>query len=158
MTIVKNHISQGSLPATVSVLLFFCNIRIIHSHFPLFVSSDLFLSLYCIMYRKYMVAVSILAFLHNILIVSIQDIVFYFQFYLYIVFICKYILFYCSTIQTRCIFISQDTISYEKQKSPAVINCRTFLLSSSVVVKEYCKRLSYDLQHRSMCLSLSLLH
>ena len=44
--------------------------------------------------------------------------VLFFQFYLYIVFICKYILFYCSTIQTRCIFISQDTISYEKQKKP----------------------------------------
>ena len=30
--------------------------------------------------------------------------------------------------------------------------------SHTVVVKEYCKKLSYDLQHRSMCLSLSLLH
>ena len=119
MTIVKKpHIPRIAPCHGLGLVVFFCNIRIIHSDFPLFVSSGLFLSLYCIMYRKYMVAVSILAFLHNILIVSIQDIVFHSPFKSIYCFICKYILLHCSTIQTRGIFISQDTLSYKKQKKP----------------------------------------
>ena len=79
--------------------------------------------------------------------------------YIYILFLSANTFCFIAVRSRPDVFLFHRTqFPIKSKKSPAVINCRTFLLSFSVVVKEYCKRLSYDLQHRSMCLSLSLLH